>query len=113
MTAIAEGTVRPASTEHVSRAAGESRPIGYLIGAICIAVCTIMLAPLVLSFFASIKSPAEAKASPPSYLPHSFSLDSYLKVFEYQAGLWTYLSNSLLVAAFTILICLAPPGFWQ
>ncbi len=114
MTTIAEGTVRPATTEHVSRAAGESRPIGYVVGAVCIPVCTIMLAPLVLSFFASIKSPDEARASPPTYLPHSFSLESYIKVFEYQAGLWTYVGNSLLVAALTILICLAlavPAGY--
>jgi len=114
MTAIAEGGVRPRAAEHVSRAAGESRPIRYFVGAICVAVSTIMLAPLVLSFFASIKSPDEARASPPTYLPQSFSLESYLKVFEYQAGLWTYLSNSLLVAALTIVICLGlavPAGY--
>jgi multiple sugar transport system permease protein len=114
MTALAEGTVRPAAAEHVSRAAGESRPIGYLVAAICIAVCTIMLAPLVLSFLASIKAPDEARAAPPTYIPQSFSLDSYFKVFEYQAGLWTYVGNSLLVATLTIVICLAlavPAGY--
>lgn len=114
MTAITEGTVRTASAEHVSRTAGESRPIGYIVGAICVAVSTLMLAPLVLSFFASIKPPDQARASPPTYLPHGFSLDSYIKVFEYQAGLWTYVGNSLLVAALTILICLAlavPAGY--
>ena len=114
MTAIAEGTVRPNAAEHVSRAAGESRPVRYIVGAICIAVATLMLAPIVLSFFASIKAPSEARAAPPSYLPHSFSLDSYIKVFEYQAGLPTYLFNSLLVAALTIVICLAlavPAGY--
>ena len=114
MTAITEGTVRPATTEHVSRAAGESRPIGYLIGAVCVAISTIMLAPLVLSVLASIKAPDEARASPPTYVPQSFSLDSYAKVFEYQAGLMTYLGNSLLVAALTIVICLAlavPAGY--
>src|SRR5690606_10702319 len=68
MTALAEGSVRPAAAEHVSRAAGESRPVGYLVGAVCIAVSTIMLAPLVLSFLASIKSPDEARAVPPTYI---------------------------------------------
>lgn len=114
MTALAEGTARPATAEHVSRAAGESRPVGYLVAAICIAVSTIMLAPLVLSFLASIKAPDEARAAPPTYIPQSFSLDSYLKVFEYQAGLWTYVGNSLLVATLTIIICLAlavPAGY--
>lgn len=114
MTALAEGTARPATAEHVSRAAGESRPVGYLVAAICIAVSTIMLAPLVLSFLASIKAPDEARAAPPTYIPQSFSLDSYFKVFEYQAGLWTYVGNSLLVATLTIVICLAlavPAGY--
>lgn len=114
MTALAEASVRPAAAEHVSRAAGESRPLGYLVGAVCIAVCTIMLAPLVLSFLASIKSPDEARAVPPTYIPQSFSLESYAKVFEYQAGLGTYVGNSLLVAVLTIAICLAlavPAGY--
>ena len=114
MTAIAESGARPRAAEHVSRAAGESRPVRYIVAAICVAVSTIMLAPLVLSVFASIKSPDEARATPPTYLPQSFSLESYTKVFEYQAGLWTYLGNSLLVAALTIFICLAlavPAGY--
>ena len=67
MTAITEGTVRTASAEQFSRTAGESRPIGYIVGAICVAVSTIMLAPLVLSFFASIKPPDEARATPPTF----------------------------------------------
>lgn len=114
MTAIAEGTVRPAAAEHVSRAAGESRPIRYLVGAVCVAVSTVMLAPIVLGFLASIKPAADARQSPPTYLPHALSLENYFKVFEFQAGLWTYLSNSLLVAALTIVICLAlavPAGY--
>ena len=114
MTALAEGTIRVRAAEHVSRAAGESRPLRYLIGAVCVFICVLMLAPIVLSFIASIKAPDEARASPPTYLPHSFSLDSYIKVFEFQAGLWTYVSNSLLVAALTIVICLAlavPAGY--
>lgn len=114
MTALAEGGVRIRAAEHVSRAAGESRPLRYLIGAVCVFLCVIMLAPIVLSFIASIKSPDEARASPPTYLPHSFSLENYLKVFEFQAGLWTYVSNSLLVAGLTIVICLAlavPAGY--
>jgi multiple sugar transport system permease protein len=114
MTAIAEGTVRPAAAEHVSRAAGESRPIGYVVGAICVAVAAIMLAPILLSFLASIKSPEEASAVPPTYIPQTFSLQSYFKIFEFQAGLLTYVGNSLLVAVLTIVLCLVlavPAGY--
>jgi multiple sugar transport system permease protein len=93
--------------------AGKARP-GFLIAAICAAVVAIMAAPLVLSFFASIKPPAEASRVPPDYLPHSLSIDNYAKIYEFQAGLPTYLSNSIVVAALTILFVLIlaiPAGY--
>lgn len=115
MTALAEGTARPApAAEHVSRAAGESRPIRYVVGAVCIAAIAVMMAPIALSLIASIKPASEARQSPPSYLPHSLSLENYLKVFEFQAGIGTYVGNSLIVAGLTIVICLAlavPAGY--
>lgn len=97
-----------------SKVVGRSRPVGYLAAAICVAVITIMLMPLILSFLASIKPSAEARLSPPSYVPSNLSIENYLKVFNYQAGMWTYVSNSLMVACFTIVICLAlavPAGY--
>jgi len=84
----------------------------YLLGAIAILIAALMLAPIVLSFFASIKTGAEASSVPPSYLPHSLSIENYLKIFDYQAGLLVYVGNSLVVAAFTIvfIIVLAVPA---
>jgi multiple sugar transport system permease protein len=73
-----------------------------------------MLFPIVMSFFASIKTPAEASAFPPSYLPHTLSLENYGTVFSYQAGLATYVLNSLAVAFLTIVFCLllaVPAGY--
>jgi multiple sugar transport system permease protein len=90
------------------------RGIRYLIGAVCFALIAIMIAPLVLSFFASIKPPAEASKVPPNYLPHSLSIGNYTRIYEFQAGLPTYLSNSLIVAALTIvfvLILAIPAGY--
>lgn len=87
---------------------------GYLIAAICIAVIAVMAAPLAVSFFASIKPPAEASKVPPDYLPHSLSIDNYAKIYEFQAGLPTYFSNSVIVAALTILFILVlaiPAGY--
>jgi multiple sugar transport system permease protein len=78
----------------------------YLIGAICIAICTVMLLPLLASVLASIKPTAEAAKSPPTYFPHSISLDSYERLWNYQAGLPTYLANSLGTALLTILFTL-------
>ena len=86
----------------------------YLVGAICVLVITLMLGPIALSFFASIKTPAEASASPPNYLPQSLGPENYLKVIDYQAGLATYASNSFLVAAIAIVLCLVlavPAGY--
>jgi multiple sugar transport system permease protein len=78
----------------------------YLVAAVCVFLIALMLFPVVMSFMASIKTPAEAMASPPTYLPHALSLDNYLKVYSYQAGLLTYLFNSLAVAFLTIVFCL-------
>jgi len=114
MTSVAESGPGTRQAAAATRAVGENRSLRYLVGAICILLITVMLAPIVLSFFASIKTQADARATPPTYLPHTLSLENYVKVFEYQAGIWTYVSNSLIVAGFTIVICLAlsiPAGY--
>jgi multiple sugar transport system permease protein len=96
--------------------AARSRPrrAGYLLGALCLAICTVMLLPLVMSVLASVKPTAEAAASPPTYLPHGLSLDSYERLWTYQQGLPTYLANSLGTALLTIaftLVLTVPAGY--
>lgn len=108
MTAVAAGV------QQTARIARSGRASRYLLGAICVAVITIMLWPLVMSLLASIKPPAEAAATPPTYLPQGLSFDNYLNVFDYQAGLATYVMNSLIVAFLTIVFCLGlaiPAGY--
>lgn len=86
----------------------------YLVAALCVAVCTVMLLPIVASVLASLKSTAEAAAVPPTYFPHGLSLDSYQRLWNYQAGLPTYFSNSLGAALLTIAFCLGltiPAGY--
>jgi multiple sugar transport system permease protein len=78
----------------------------YLVGAICLALCTIMLMPLVLSILASFKSTAEAATLPPVYIPSAITLDSYERLWTYQAGLPTYLGNSFGTAFLTIALVL-------
>jgi multiple sugar transport system permease protein len=90
------------------------RRMGYLVAAICVALCTIMLMPLVLTVLASFKTTLEAAALPPTYFPHELSFDSYAKLWNYQAGLVTYVSNSGITACLTILFCLLltiPAGY--
>jgi multiple sugar transport system permease protein len=79
---------------------------GYLLGALCIVICTVMLLPLVVSVLASLKATAEAAASPPTYLPQGLSLDSYERLWTYQQGLPAYLANSFGTAVLTIVFTL-------
>jgi multiple sugar transport system permease protein len=114
MTDLAIDTVRRTKVAPESRAAGTTGATRYLVGAIASFVTALMLAPIVLSFFASIKTPADASSVPPNYLPRALSLENYQKVFAFGAGLWTYVGNSLGVAALTIIFCLVlsvPAGF--
>jgi len=93
----------PAAAVRRRLRAGRAR---YLLGAACVAISTVMLLPLVVSVLASVKPTAEAAASPPTYLPHSLSLDSYQRLWTYQQGLPTYLLNSLGTALLAIVFTL-------
>ncbi|HEY6015038.1 MAG TPA: carbohydrate ABC transporter permease, partial [Candidatus Limnocylindrales bacterium] len=86
----------------------------YLIAAVCLTLVTIMVLPLAMSIFASVKSTAEAAALPPTYLPSAITLDSYQRLWTYQAGLLTYAGNSFITALLTIaftLVLTVPAGY--
>ena len=104
MSATIELSRVPAAAMRRRLRAGRAR---YLLGAACVAISTVMLLPLVVSVLASVKPTAEAAASPPTYLPHSLSLDSYQRLWTYQQGLPTYLLNSLGTALLAITFTLA------
>jgi len=114
---MSAGSVAAAREAHRARGLRERLWDGrtkYLVGAVCLALCTIMLLPLVLSVLASFKSTAEAAAVPPTYIPGAITLDSYERLWTYQAGLPTYLLNSFGTAMLTIVFILGltvPAGF--
>lgn len=86
----------------------------YLLGAVCVALGIIMLAPLALTVVASFKSTIEQAALPPTYFTHALSMDSYAQLWSYQDGLPTYLFNSAATALLTIvfsLILTTPAGY--
>ncbi|HKP26292.1 MAG TPA: hypothetical protein VJV39_20665, partial [Dongiaceae bacterium] len=102
---------KPVASEGVRARRAHTR---YLTAASCIALSTIMLLPLLASVLASLKNTEEAAAVPPTYFPHALSLDSYIRLWEFQAGVLTYLGNSAGAAVLTILFCLAltiPAGY--
>ncbi len=116
---MSEMSVRALRTDRAARAStgtaiAATAPVRYLIGAIAMFIAALMVGPIVLSFLSSIKTSADALAIPPSYLPHTLSIENYLKVIHYQAGLFTYVSNSLIVALLTILFIMVlcvPAGY--
>lgn len=86
----------------------------YLIGALLIAISTIMLLPLLASVSASFKVTSEASSVPPTLIPRTFSIDSYIALWNYQEGLAIYLANSFGTAILSILFTLAltiPAGY--
>lgn len=86
----------------------------YLLGAICVALCVVMLTPIVLSILASVKPTVEASSVPPTYIPSELSFESYQRLWDYGSGLLTYVGNSLLAAGLTIVITLGltvPAGY--
>jgi multiple sugar transport system permease protein len=99
-------TIETLQTRGVAAIRPRIRRTGYLIGAVCIAICTVTLLPMVVSVLASVKPTAEAAQQPPTYVPHAFSLDSYRRLWTYQEGLPNYLLNSFGTAMLTILFTL-------
>jgi multiple sugar transport system permease protein len=86
----------------------------YLAGVALIILSLVMLLPIYATMTASIKLPAEAAGIPPTYFPHSFTFESYIKLWRYQHGLPTYLANSLGTALIAICLTLGltvPAGF--
>ena len=90
----------------------DSVRVGRVRRRICVAICTIMVLPIVASVLASVKPTAEAAKTPPTYVPHGLSFDAYRRLWEYQSGLPTYVANSLVTALLTVVLTLVPddPG---
>jgi multiple sugar transport system permease protein len=74
-----------------------------LLYAFCIVMAVLFLAPIAASISNSLKTPSEAAAVPPHYLPSSLSLENYATLNRYGSGLWRYVYNSTAVALLTVL----------
>ena len=66
--------LRPHLHDHPDGAEPAERPMmprrhRYLVGAVCVALCTVMLLPLLASVLASVKPTEVAAETPPTYLP--------------------------------------------
>src|SRR5262249_4934353 len=101
-------TVRPgpARQERSVLARFWIRRNAYLAGAVCLVLCAFALTPIVFTVAASVKSAPEAAAVPPTYFPSGISPQSYVRLWNSELGLPTYLLNSFGTAMFTIAFAL-------
>lgn len=75
------------------------RLLWYLI---CSGIAALFLAPMVWSLLTSLKTPAEANATPPTVLPSRLSPENYAALLNYGGGMFRYFGNSLTVAGLTV-----------
>lgn len=71
---------------------------------LCTVLALLFVAPLALSVLTSFKTPADAAASPPSWLPDALSGVNYAKLIDYGIGLPRYLRNSAVVSLTTVVL---------
>lgn len=67
------------------------------------ALAVAFLFPLLWALLNSLKPTEEANRQPPTWFPHSLSLDNYRNLTKFDQGIGTYLTNSVLVSVLTVL----------
>lgn len=73
------------------------------IYAVLIVLAALFLFPLVWSFLNSLKTPPEALAVPPTYLPTQIVLDNYIELTTFgRGGVVRRVTNSAVVSAITV-----------
>jgi len=77
---------------------------GWAWCTVCSLISAMFLLPLAGLVVTVFKSPQEAAASPPSYLPHHVSGDNFAKLSGSGTGLWRYLLNTAGVSLGTVLL---------
>jgi multiple sugar transport system permease protein len=66
------------------------------------ALAIAFLFPLLWALLNSLKTTEEANQRPPTWFPSSLSLDNYRNLTTFDQGIGTYLTNSILVSALTV-----------
>lgn len=71
---------------------------------VCSLIAVMFLAPLAALLVTVVKTPQQAAQSPPSYLPDGVSGENFSALAAGGAGLWTYVGNTVLVSAGTVVL---------
>jgi multiple sugar transport system permease protein len=92
------GVVQPAApTAAPGRARSEGRGRAWVYAALA-AGLVLMVGPFLWMLLGSVKTDAELRQVPPTWLPEQASLDNYRELFE-RLDFTTYFTNSVVVAA--------------
>jgi multiple sugar transport system permease protein len=75
---------------------------GSLFHSVSMVLALAFLFPLVWALLNSVKTTEEANQQPPTWLPHSLSLENYSGLASYGEGLGTYLFNSIALSVLTV-----------
>lgn len=94
-----DGSSTPRPRRRVTR-----RTVAIAWWATCLVLAAMFLFPLVMVVLTSLKSPAEAVASPPTYVPRELSFGNFLNLWNAGSGLGVHLGNSISVALMTVLL---------
>jgi len=70
---------------------------------VCVIIAVLFLAPLAMVLLTALKTPAEAAASPPHFLPHHISLRNFSALGSTGAGILRYVVNTAIVSLGTVL----------
>jgi multiple sugar transport system permease protein len=70
---------------------------------VCCGLAFLFVLPLLWSFITSLKTSADANASPPNLIPSRITLENYTKLLHYSDGIFHYFGNSLMVAMLTVI----------
>lgn len=73
-----------------------------LFHGVAILLAAAFLSPLIWAALNSVKTSKEANQEPPSWLPHSLSLQNYRHLTSFDQGIGTYLLNTTLLCLLTV-----------
>ncbi len=74
-----------------------------LFHGVSMALAVAFLFPLLWALLNSLKTKDEANQQPPTWFPHSLSLDNYRNLTKFDQGIGVYLTNSILVSGLTVI----------
>lgn len=109
---MTSGDVRlaPATTPHALQLGSVRHGLRWLCGGV---VMLLFLIPLLWMVSGSLKPTNEVFATPPSILPRHWAVGNYSSAINY-ISFWTYLRNSAVVTAFSVLgtlFCCVPAAY--